>query len=120
VIPAGTYIDVCMAGMGQRPDLWGSDVRAFNPDRFLSRYSADDVKAKFIPFSAGTRACIGERIARIEVLLTLVELLPRFRFAIAPEDDGLVEQTLSMHAKNEVFVHVSERAGAPASPAKGE
>lgn len=46
-------------------------------------------KAKrFIPFSNGRRNCIGQPLAKMNIMAMLAELLGRFHFELAPEVSG--------------------------------
>uniref|UniRef100_A0A182JLR2 Uncharacterized protein n=1 Tax=Anopheles atroparvus TaxID=41427 RepID=A0A182JLR2_ANOAO len=65
-IPKDSLIVLSIFSMHRRTDVWGSDAGVFDPDRFLPERSAGRNLNAFIPFSAGSRNCIGGRYAMLE------------------------------------------------------
>lgn len=66
-----------------RDPVWGADVDAFDPDRFVpARVKARPAHA-FKPFGTGMRSCIGRHLAVHESLLILSTVL--YRFDIEPQ-----------------------------------
>ncbi|XP_057568214.1 cytochrome P450 2B4-like isoform X2 [Hippopotamus amphibius kiboko] len=59
------------------PDQF-QDPSSFQPERFLDANRAFRRSSAFLPFSAGSRACPGESLARTELFLYLTWLLQRF------------------------------------------
>ncbi|KAJ8021152.1 Cytochrome P450 2J5 [Holothuria leucospilota] len=51
----------------------------FNPDRFI-KDGAFEENPHVIPFSTGNRACLGEKLARMELFVFLSHLLSRYSF----------------------------------------
>lgn len=54
----------------------------FNPGRFSKDNMKDGHPFSFIPFSSGPRACIGSELAMMNLKITLVNLLRKFRFSV--------------------------------------
>ncbi|KAF0733517.1 hypothetical protein Ae201684_009753 [Aphanomyces euteiches] len=88
-IPKGTAIQVNMAAMGRNPKYWTSPER-FLPDRFIegtAEWKADlalrggkSHAFSFIPFSAGSKNCIGQRFAMAEIQLIVATLMSKYDF----------------------------------------
>jgi cytochrome P450 len=82
-VPAGTFIDIHIAGVHYNPKHWGPDAHAFRPERFLGDYNRD----AFLPFSDGARACLGKRFAQIEALTALALLVRHFKIDVTEGQD---------------------------------
>jgi cytochrome P450 len=59
----------------ERPDY-------FHPERFLPRAKEKLVPYAFLPFGAGPRVCIGQRLSQVEAVIVLATLLRSFRFSL--------------------------------------
>ncbi|CAK4615177.1 unnamed protein product [Aphanomyces euteiches] len=78
-----------MAAMGRNPKYWTSPER-FLPDRFIegtAEWKADlalrggkSHAFSFIPFSAGSKNCIGQRFAMAEIQLIVATLMSKYDF----------------------------------------
>lgn len=55
------------------------EPEVFKPERFLDGKTHDF----YIPFGTGPRDCVGQRLGFLEIQLTLLLLLPRFKFKLA-------------------------------------
>ena len=65
------------------------DHDVFNPDRWLNKAGVFDFHAcPFVPFSMGTRVCVGESLAKVELMITLAYFFRRYIFE-APAGEEL-------------------------------
>ncbi|KAI5108737.1 general transcription and DNA repair factor IIH helicase subunit XPB, partial [Silurus meridionalis] len=61
------------------------NAEEFRPERWLRKDSSDRVENfGSIPFGYGIRSCIGKRIAELEMYLSLIQLLQKFRIEMTP------------------------------------
>ena len=77
--------------------LWGADAEDFCPERFVFlqlsliafRWLKDDQRhpMAWIPFGAGPRVCIGQRLAYMEAKLALIHILRRFTISSGPKTE---------------------------------
>ena len=58
---------------------WFPEPERFRPERFLPEAEAARRPNTFIPFGAGSRACVGRHFAMLEAVLCLAVLLRRFQ-----------------------------------------
>lgn len=73
------------------PDFWGKDANEFVPERFLGDEGRKLSQSySFLPFSKGSRDCIGKYFALLETKIALAALITRF--------DGV-----ALDAENEVY-----------------
>jgi cytochrome P450 len=82
-IPKDMQLTISVIAIHRRPELWERPTE-FWPDRFLPEHAKERYPFSYLPFSAGPRACIGNRFAMIEGPLVLARLLQWFRFAPPP------------------------------------
>lgn len=59
-IPAGAGAVVGSFAIHRSERVWGPNAKEFDPDRFLPERAAKRHPVSFIPFSYGSRNCIGE------------------------------------------------------------
>ncbi|KAL5492856.1 hypothetical protein ACEPAI_4304 [Sanghuangporus weigelae] len=68
------------------PNAWEPDADEFNPDRWYAKDGQGTVEGprfipisgSYFPFSYGPRKCLGERLAMLEMSLTLATLFKRY------------------------------------------
>lgn len=91
-IPKDTLVAGNHYGTSHDPDVWGSDVDVFNPDRFLSPDKKKVLRNEaMIAFSAGRRICIGEALARNEIFLFTALIFQKF--TVHPDPDTPLDLT---------------------------
>nr|XP_055066614.1 cytochrome P450 2C31-like [Misgurnus anguillicaudatus] len=92
-IPKGTIIIPYLSSTLRDKSQW-KFPNEFNPENFLNEKGEFVKPDAFMPFSVGSRACLGESLARMELFLILVTILRRFRL-IWPEDAGVPDFNLT-------------------------
>lgn len=92
---------------------WYPSPETFDPDRFEKDRARDLPSGAYIPFSGGSRICIGKAFAMMEAQLVIGSLLQRVR-PIVPADYKLaMKAELSNHPDGGMPVDVSLRGTAP-------
>ncbi|RLU26742.1 hypothetical protein DMN91_000539 [Ooceraea biroi] len=77
LVPAGVELYIDILSLHKNPEFW-PNPEVFDPDRFLPELVQNRHPFVYIPFSAGSRNCIGQRFAMMElktVIGTLVHNL---------------------------------------------
>ena len=59
VIPPGTVVDISLYALHRNPLLW-SNAEQFLPSRWMAKTNETTTPFAFIPFSMGSRNCIGQ------------------------------------------------------------
>lgn len=84
-IPKGINIWISVPTMHHNPEIWGPDAHEFNPERFSHGISsACKLPHAYIPFGVGTRTCIGQNFAMVELKVVLSLILSNFSFSLSP------------------------------------
>lgn len=77
-IKKGMTITICISAIHQLPEYWPEPDK-FDPERFAPENQANINQFAYQPFGNGPRNCIGQRLALLEVKMTVVALLQKFR-----------------------------------------
>ncbi|CAN7996064.1 unnamed protein product [Ixodes hexagonus] len=77
IFPEGTNIGTNIFALHRDPDVFPKPEE-FDPDRFLPENSRSRHPFAFIPFSAGSRNCIGQKFAMMEIKIILAHILRTF------------------------------------------
>ncbi|CAH2092957.1 unnamed protein product [Euphydryas editha] len=78
-VPAGVGCAILPFVIHRSKQIWGPDANEFNPDRFLPEVSATRHPCAYIPFSYGTRNCIGRHFGMLAMKSILANILRSYR-----------------------------------------
>jgi len=81
--PKGSDVMVHLVDVHRDPDFW-SEPEKFDPDRFLPEEINNRHPFAYVPFSAGSRNCIGQRFALMELKSVMASIL--YNYYIEPID----------------------------------
>ena len=112
LIRKGTTVNIVISGIHRDASVFPNPDE-FDPSRFDENSVADGKRSPFafIPFSAGSRNCIGQRFANLEERVILATLFRRFSFRSTQKIDEL-RLTPEMILRTEVPIQmiVEERS----------
>ncbi|XP_037931910.1 probable cytochrome P450 313a4 [Teleopsis dalmanni] len=80
VFPKNTQIVISLLHLHRRTDIWGPNANKFDPEHFSAENFGEAQKCAFIPFSRGSRNCIGMRYAMFSMKIILSGLVRNFKF----------------------------------------
>jgi len=86
VVPKDTIVGIWTWTLFRSPDFW-TDGDDFHPERWLgedARYASDH-REVFKPYFTGSRDCIGQNLAALELRLILARMIYNFDFAYTDE-----------------------------------
>ena len=89
MIPQNSQVVIFPYFYHHSPEFW-EDPELFNPDRFTLENSAGRHPYAYIPFSAGSRNCIGQKYAMLEMKILLSHLLRNFKVTSHDEIDDII------------------------------
>lgn len=79
-MPVGTKIIYSPWASNRDPRYWGESARVFDPERWLTAGATSSTPNTFLTFGAGTRRCVGEQYARVQMRCVIAALVGRFDF----------------------------------------
>lgn len=108
VIPKGVNIQIPIAMLHQMPSLWGPhDAHKFNPERFQNGVvGASNTRHAYIPFGVGSRICVGQHLAMLELKVILCLILSKFCFSLSPAYQHSPTFRMVVEPKHGVRLHV--------------
>ncbi|CAL8121416.1 unnamed protein product [Orchesella dallaii] len=84
-IPKGTYIIANIHKINYDETYW-KDPKSFRPERFIDENGHFKTDPRLKPFGFGKRACLGESMASMSLLHSLVVLMQNFTFRPVPNE----------------------------------
>ncbi|XP_022764626.1 cytochrome P450 714B2-like [Durio zibethinus] len=85
-VPKGVSIWVMLMTLYKDPNIWGSDVDKFNPERFVNGINgACQLPHLYIPFGTGPRSCLAQHFAMAELKILLALIHSNFTFSLSPK-----------------------------------
>ncbi|KAI8669749.1 hypothetical protein NCS57_00791000 [Fusarium keratoplasticum] len=98
--PEGTVVGINTWVAHRNPQVFGEDVEAFRPERWLDsdKQRLSTMESCWMPFGAGSRTCIGKNISLLEMNKLVPVLVREFDFVaydpskVTHEDYWLVKQ----------------------------
>lgn len=81
----------------------------FNPMRFSKEETSKRHPVSFIPFGLGPRACIGEKLSRMEMKMLLSTTVINYKLIPSKKIKVEMEQVLTLRPKNGVFLSLEKR-----------
>lgn len=88
LIPKGTAITIQVYYLHRDPRFF-PEPEKFDPDRFLPENSQGRNPYTYIPFSAGSRNCIGQKFAMYEVKSVLSSIVRNFKLKSVDKREDL-------------------------------
>ena len=104
-IPKGAQIVLSIMFLHRHPDVWD------NPDDFDPlRFHPSEVDKRdpyaYMPFSAGSRNCIGQNFAMNEMKVVVGSVLQRFRISLEHEDPPVLIPHIILRPKEDIRLKV--------------
>ncbi|POS71569.1 hypothetical protein DHEL01_v210040 [Diaporthe helianthi] len=109
--PEGTYIGINAWVAHRNPEVFGSHVDDFRPERWLNNDEETSRKMDryFLTFGHGARTCLGKNISMLEMCKLIPQLVREFDFRLADPNAELKTYNAWFVKQADLKVIVSER-----------
>ncbi|XP_054082042.1 probable cytochrome P450 313a4 isoform X2 [Zeugodacus cucurbitae] len=108
--PQGMQVMIPIFTLHRRQDLWGPSADSFNPDNFLPENNSKRHPCAYIPFSKGSRNCIGWHYAEMVLRVMLLGLIRNFKFTTTFRYEDLIfSDHISLRYVEEPKLHICRR-----------
>lgn len=109
-VPKGTTFLIIMYTLHRMKSIWGPDADKFNPDNFTPENVAKRPAFSYIPFGNGGRNCIGLNFANLNIRMTLIKILAKYKFSSKMKYEELqLKYGISLKLNHEYSVEVHSR-----------
>ncbi|XP_054706878.1 probable cytochrome P450 49a1 [Uloborus diversus] len=84
-VPAGTTIFVILQQIC-RSEKYFKNANQYIPERWLDKDEKPSNPFSYVPFGIGTRSCVGRRLAELEIICLIAQILRNFKLEYHHED----------------------------------
>uniref|UniRef100_F6X025 Cytochrome P450 family 4 subfamily X member 1 n=1 Tax=Macaca mulatta TaxID=9544 RepID=F6X025_MACMU len=106
-LPAGITVVLSIWGLHHNPAVW-KNPKVFDPLRF-SQENCDQIHPyAYLPFSAGSRNCIGQQFAMIQLKVAIALILLHFRVTPDPTRPPTFSNHFILKPKNGMYLHLKK------------
>jgi cytochrome P450 len=107
-IPAGSVV-ILSQYVTHRDPRWFPGPDRFDPARWNPDAKASRPRFSYFPFSAGSRACLGEAFAGVEGILCLATLAQKWKLRLVPGHPIKLQPQLTLRARSGIKMQLEER-----------
>jgi cytochrome P450 len=107
-IPKGTVVQPATFVLHRNPEYF-PEPEAFRPERWLEERIKHIPKFAYIPFGGGSRVCIGEGFAKMELVLVLATLLRHWSLESVSDREPKVDMKMVYQPKNGLPMRLRRR-----------
>ncbi|XP_058981586.1 probable cytochrome P450 4ac1 isoform X2 [Musca domestica] len=108
ILPTNSQINVHVYDIMRDPRHFPNPTE-FKPERFTPENSVDRHPFAFVPFSAGSRNCIGQKFAILEMKAVLVALLSNFEILpVTKLEDLIFEYGIILRTKQKIYAKLKK------------
>ena len=107
--PKGSLI-IASQWIIHRDPRWFAQPLAFRPERWTPEFRASIPRFAYFPFGGGSRSCIGENFAWMELVLIVATIAQRWRFTLTHDAHCVTPQgRITLHPDRSVRLRLHKR-----------
>jgi len=107
-IPADAGIGIYPYLIHRHPQFWNRPDE-FNPENFTPAASAGRPRFAYFPFGAGTRVCIGNHLAMLELKLCLAMFMQRFHVSVPADYEPQLQPQITLSPPDDMPLQLRRR-----------
>lgn len=107
-IPANALIIMSPFTTHRHPVFWEKPDR-FYPDHFLPKAEKARPRYAYFPFGGGSRLCIGDSFAKVEMALIVTAVLQKYRLQLLPNHPVTPDPLVTIRPKHGLMVTIHAR-----------
>lgn len=116
-LPKGLYAGISPQAMNRSKEVFGPDVDAFVPDRWLpsSSNSEESIKERnrlLTTFGMGSRVCIGQNIALVEIYKFTAQFVRHFEVELVDKDHPWTTKSATFAFRSDFWAKLKMRQAA--------
>jgi len=94
-----------------RSPKYFKDAEKFIPERFDNVTDAEKQNPyAYIPFSAGSRNCIGQKFAMLEIKTTIAKILRHYELTLGnPDEELILYSAIILKSRNGIKIKIKKR-----------
>ncbi|KAI8089521.1 cytochrome P450 [Halteromyces radiatus] len=96
VVPKDTIVALSPIVSHHSTDIWGDDALEFRPSRWDEPLAKNVSPYEYYPFLAGSRQCIGNRFAMVEMKILLALLIMDLKYTEKPGFEFIKKQSITL------------------------
>jgi cytochrome P450 len=108
IIAPGSVV-ILSSYVTHRDARWFRDPERFDPERWTPEARSTRPRFSYFPFSAGSRACLGEGFAGLEGVLCLATIAQKWKLRLVPGQTVVPQPQLTLRARNGIRMQVEPR-----------
>jgi cytochrome P450 len=115
VIPARGVVVMCPY-LIHRDSRFFREPDRFDPDRWTPAFKASLPPFAYFPFGGGSRRCIGDQFAWMELVLLVSVFAQRWRMRLVPDHPVVPQPVVTLRLKHGLKMTVQQRSDQSSSP----
>lgn len=102
-IPKGTTVIPYIYGVHHNEDHW-KDPEKFDPNRFMGENENKIHPFAHIPFGGGPRVCIGQNMAKMQILLVISAIVRKYDFELINQKEPGLHAMMLLKPEGEIHM----------------